>query len=250
MKPVPMEIVSRTHTGRVRKHNEDSVAVLPEHGVAVVADGMGGYNAGEIASRLVVERVAKEIVRRQMIGAVIDKEATQEAILASNHAIFDAIAENPSYGGMGTTVVVALFFDDRIIYGHIGDSRLYRISDGEIVQMTSDHSMVQELVNQGMFFSVEEARRAGVPTNVLTRGLGVEIEVHPDIAESTLAPNDVYLLCSDGLTNMVSDDIIIAVVVAADGDLEAAADRLLERALAEGGIDNITLVLARPKAGA
>lgn len=247
MQSIAVEIVSRTDTGRVRKHNEDSIAVLPGQGVAVLADGMGGYNAGEVASRLVTEVVAKDLLRRQVTNLPLNPDALRDAIERANLAIFDAIKRSPDLTGMATTVVVALFQGDRILYGHIGDSRLYRVSDGAVQQLTNDHSMIQELVDQGMFFSVEEARKAGVPPNVLTRGLGVEQAIEPDVDESPVFAGDVYLLCSDGLTNMVPDESILSIVTAAGEDLERAANQLLQHALEAGGTDNISLILARPK---
>ncbi len=245
MQSTPVEIVSRTDTGRVRKHNEDSIVVLPGQGVAVLADGMGGYNAGEVASRLVAEIIAKDLLRRQVMGESMGPETLRESIERGNRAIFEAIARKPEFSGMATTAVVALFLPGRILYGHIGDSRLYRISDGIVEQLTNDHSMIQELVDQGMFFSVQEARRAGVPPNVLTRGLGVELEINPDVDESPVLDGDIYLLCSDGLSNMLADETILSIVSASSDDLERAANQLLQKALEAGGTDNISLILAR-----
>ncbi len=246
MKPVPMEIVSRTNKGLVRSINEDSIAILPDFGIAILADGMGGYEAGEVASQLAVQSIAKElimVVQNPQVKSGYDE--VEAAVRAANQAIFDAVESRRGSEGMATTIVVAVFADDRVVFAHLGDSRLYRFADTRLEQLTSDHSIVQELVDQGMFFSIKEAMEAGVPNNVLTRGLGVEIQVRLDIGESPLMPNDVYLLCSDGLTNMVSDASIARILGETGGNLEGAADWLIKDALAAGGLDNVSLVLAR-----
>jgi PPM family protein phosphatase len=248
MKPTPMEIASRTDKGLVRSINEDSIVVVPDHGLAVLADGMGGLNAGEVASHLAVESVAKDLLRRMqrgeepMNGAVLG-----EAVRAANQAILRAMEEDPSCAGMATTIAVLLLRGNQVHFAHLGDSRIYRVTPERIECVTTDHSMIQELVDQGLFFSLEEARNAGVPNNVLTRGLGVEEEVQVDIGEARVVPADVYLLCSDGLTNMVSDEEIRQTLQEAGGDLNRAADRLVQMALQAGGLDNVSLILARPR---
>jgi protein phosphatase len=246
MKAVPMEIVSRTNKGLVRSINEDSIAILPDFGLAILADGMGGYEAGEVASQLAVQNIAKElimVVQNPSVGT--GYQEVEDAVRAANQAIFDAVATRRGSEGMATTIVVAVFADERVIFAHLGDSRLYRFAEGTLEQLTSDHSIVQELVDQGMFFSIKEAMEAGVPNNVLTRGLGVETQVRLDIGETPLEPGDVFLLCSDGLTNMVSDTKIAKILGETQGNLEGAADWLLKDALEAGGLDNVSLVLAR-----
>jgi len=241
-----VEIVSRTNKGLVRSINEDSIAILPDFGIAILADGMGGYEAGEVASQLAVQSIAKElimVVQKAHVTSVYDE--VEAAVRTANQAIFDAVASRRGSEGMATTIVVAVFADDRVIFAHLVDSRLYRFADGRLEQLTNDHSIVQELVDQGMFFSIKEAMEAGVPNNVLTRGLGVETQVRLDLGETSLVPSDVYLLCSDGLTNMVSDANIARILGETDGNLEGAADWLLKDALEAGGLDNVSLVLAR-----
>jgi len=248
MKPVSMEIVSRTNKGRVRSINEDSVAVLPDLGLAILADGMGGYDAGEVASQLAVETIAKGLIMLvQNPQAEMGYREIESVVRTANQAIFDAIDNEHGAAGMATTVVVSVFTENRVLFAHLGDSRLYRYADEALEQLTSDHSIIQELVDQGMFFSIKEAMEAGVPNNVLTRGLGVEVEIRLDIGESELVDDDVYILCSDGLTNMVSDDEMVAIFKECQGDLESVAERLLADALKAGGLDNISLVLARVK---
>ncbi len=248
MKPVPMEIVSRTHKGRVRSINEDSIAVLPDFGLAILADGMGGYAAGEVASLLAVQTIAKELIPVVM-NPDIDSGylELEQAVNHANNSIFSAVEQKVGSEGMATTIVVVIFCDDRALFAHLGDSRLYRLSSKGLEQLTSDHSIIQELVDQGMFFSIREAMEAGVPNNVLTRGLGVEQHIRLDIGEAILREEDIYLLCSDGLTNMVSDAQITELIRSNSHCLEQAGDQLIRTALENGGIDNISLVLARAR---
>ncbi len=248
MKPTAMEIASRTDKGLVRSINEDSIVVVPDHGLAVLADGMGGLNAGEVASHLAVESVAKDLLRRMQRGEEpLDGGTLGEAVRNANQAILRAMEQDPSCAGMATTVAVLLLRGTQVYFAHLGDSRIYRVTPQQIECVTTDHSMIQELVDQGLFFSLEEARNAGVPNNVLTRGLGVEETVQVDVGEARVVAGDVYLLCSDGLTNMVDDETIRQAVSGAGGDLNRAADQLLRMALDAGGLDNVSLILARPR---
>lgn len=248
MKPLAMEIASRTDKGLVREHNEDSVVVIPDQGLAVLADGMGGLNAGEVASHLAAEFVAKDLLMRIQAGGFGPQDLVR-AVERANEALRKSVEQNPSHAGMATTIVVLVFSGDQALLAHLGDSRIYRITPDFMECLTTDHSMIQELVDQGLFFSLEEAHNAGIPSNVLTRGLGVEPEVRVDLAEMALTDDDIYLLCSDGLTNMLPDEKIHHIVSAAAGDLHRAADQLLAGALEEGGIDNVSLILARPRRG-
>ncbi len=248
MKPLAMEIASRTDKGLVRGHNEDSVVVIPDQGLAVLADGMGGLNAGEVASHLAAEYVAKDLLKRIQSGAFSRRDLAG-SIERANHAIRDSVEQNPAHAGMATTIVLLMFCEGEAWHAHLGDSRIYRIAPDQLECLTTDHSMIQELVDQGLFFSLEEAHNAGIPSNVLTRGLGVEPEVHVDAGETALKDDDIYLLCSDGLTNMLPDEGIHRIVREAEGDLHRAADALLAGALQAGGIDNVSLILARPRRG-
>lgn len=248
MKPVAMEVVSRTNKGLVRSINEDSIAILPDLGLAILADGMGGYDAGEVASQLAVENIARGLIMMVQDPQVESGYLELETVVGNaNRAIFRAIEEKRGVEGMATTVVLAVFTQQRVLFAHLGDSRLYRFMDNNLEQLTNDHSIVQELVDQGMFFSIREAMEAGVPNNVLTRGLGVEREIRLDIGETELDLNDIFLLCSDGLSNMVSDARIASILAEDHNDLEQAANRLIAEALDAGGLDNVSLVLAREK---
>jgi protein phosphatase len=236
-----VEMVSRTNTGLVREINEDSLAIFPEQGLALLADGMGGHNAGEVASRLTLETITEQLVAASPAanGRLV------QAVEAANGNLLDTVSRQPELEGMATTVVLAQLSGDRLIHAHVGDSRLYLLRGSRIEQLTSDHSMVQEMINQGVFGSMEEALSAGVPPSVLTRGLGIEGQVAVDVGETVVEAGDVFLLCSDGLSGMVSDQDILAAMDSANGDLDQAADRLVELALENGGVDNISLILMR-----
>ncbi len=246
MSDVEMEIVSRTDVGLKRNHNEDRLAVYPDRGLVLLADGMGGYNAGEVASQLVIDTVAAELlpVLEKTDGSVGEKEIVS-AIEISNLAIFNAVEQNAELNGMGTTLVLAIFQGQHAAFAHVGDSRLYRLREGEFEQLTSDHSMLQELLDRGMFETEEEAVDAGVPSSVLTRGLGVEHDIEVDFRKEDLKDGDVYLLCSDGLSGMIPDEAIHSVLESLPEDLPGAADLLTKLALENGGKDNISLILAR-----
>jgi len=251
MTPHILDAIARTDKGRVRKSNEDAYRLLSEYGVVVLADGMGGHRAGEVASGMAVQ-IVSDLLVTQLRQAVDNASATQEwlqqAVMMANQAIFDASEQSSECMGMGTTVVVGLFAENRLFYAHVGDSRLYLLRDGRLKQLTQDHTMLQFLLDQGVFKSQRDARAAGISSNKLMRAVGLDIEVAVDSAEIELEPGDIYLFCSDGLTNMVTDGMIGAVIQESLLDLPYATGLLLELAIRQGGTDNITLVLARPDA--
>jgi protein phosphatase len=243
-----MEMVARTDKGRVREQNEDSLALFPEQGLALLADGMGGHNAGEVASRLALDTVASELLKLFESSDGVDKDGIDLALQRANVALFDAVKGAPELTGMGTTMVLTLWAGRRLLFAHVGDSRLYRYRDEVLAQLTVDHSMIQELISQGMFVSPQEAEEAGVPSSILTRGLGIdEGHVAADIGETEIREDDLFLLCSDGLSDMVADQAMLSVLESGEMDLPVVADHLLDLALEEGGIDNISLILMRPK---
>ncbi|OOZ35712.1 Stp1/IreP family PP2C-type Ser/Thr phosphatase [Solemya velesiana gill symbiont] len=244
MNLMSIEAVSRSDKGLVREINEDNLATLPEFGLVVLADGMGGHNSGEVASQVAVETMASYLMP---VLASVGEAPLEEAVVAANDTIFATIEEESQFNGMATTVVLGVFGEQTLRYAHVGDSRLYCYSDGQLGLLTRDHSMIQELVNQGMFENTEEAREAGVQNNVLTRGLGVDQQVEVDIAEIEIKTGDLYLFCSDGLSNMVSDGVMEELLAATDEDIESTADKLLALALENGGLDNVSLVLVRPQ---
>lgn len=252
-----LEIVALTNSGMVRAHNEDSIATDAACGLAVLADGMGGYNAGEVASGIAVEVMATEIVQPLKNASPVDRdEETGEelavallgrSIRRANTSIFQAAKNHAQYAGMGTTIVSALFYDNRVVVGHVGDSRMYRLRGETLVSITRDHSLLQEQIDCGMI-SVENARHSQ-NKNLVTRAVGIDAEVMPEIHLHDVEAGDVYLLCSDGLNDMVEDDDIQSVLYAMQGNLALAAEQLIQTANDNGGRDNISVILIKVKHG-
>ncbi len=245
------EFTSRTDKGLVRATNEDAFGTLPDDGMVVVADGMGGYQAGEVASQLAVDTVLRHLNRQ--LGKTSDMDGwlreSEQAVEEANLAIWRAADNAPELQGMGTTVVIGMFRDDRLGFAWVGDSRLYRLREGRLSQLTRDHTLVQELVSQGMFASVGEAMEAGIGDNVLTRALGAEEPVPVDVSSVGLLEGDLYMFCSDGLNHMVDDATMEAALGDPQLDLNGRADRMLELAKDHGGLDNITIVLTQVGVG-
>ncbi len=245
--------VGVTDTGRVREHNEDTFGTDQDIGLVALADGMGGYKAGEVASGITVRTVmslVKEAVDREDLS--LRDESTgltrpgillRDAIQRANKIIHQTARTQPNCEGMGTTVVAGLFFDDRLTIAHVGDSRLYRMRDGRLEQVTQDHSLLQELVARG-FYTPEEAARASAK-NYVTRALGVEPTVEVEITEVPVLKDDLYLLCSDGLSDMVEDDDIQLTISTFGANLETLAKQLVMLSNDNGGRDNISIVLVR-----
>ena len=241
-----LDFAWRCDRGLVRQRNEDAVAVHPELGLVVVADGMGGANAGDIASAVAVQAVADRIRRS---GAELDERngalsVLRRALEDANRCVADRAAREPACAGMGTTLVAALFRGGCVHYAHVGDSRLYRLRGGILQQLTRDDSLIQEVVDNGIYSSADEARLNGVPDNVLVKAIGLESDPAVSSAASELAAGDLYLLCSDGLSGLVPPAGIAAVLAETSSGLEAAADALVEAACENGGIDNISVALA------
>ena len=233
--------------GRVRTNNEDAVMVDAAHGVAVLADGMGGYNAGEVASALAVEMISAELGRwLQQASAVATmrdvRRAMEICVDNANRAIFDAANTHAAYAGMGTTLAMAVAHGGKFVIGHVGDSRAYRLREGVLEQLTRDHSLLQEQVDIGLI-TPEEAAASG-NRNLVTRALGVEDTVLLDVREVDVLCDDQLLLCSDGLNDMVRNDEI-AEILAADLTLDAKCQRLVGLANERGGRDNISVVIVK-----
>jgi len=243
---VKLDVAMRSDRGVIRQNNEDAIGGDSTAGLLILADGMGGANAGEVASSLAVDLLHNQLLVGPDVAAQnLDREQLLEALQVVNQAILELARQVPEYQGMGTTLVVGLFQAQRLIYAHVGDSRLYRLRQGRLDQLTSDHTLVQELVKLGEFSSIEESIAAGVPQNVLSRAFGSESSVEIDIAETETRPDDLFLFCSDGLTNMVSDEEIKTNLESADGDLMAQVDSLIECACDHGGVDNVSVILVR-----
>jgi protein phosphatase len=249
---------AKTDVGQKRQGNEDRFCLDPSLGLYVVADGMGGHAAGEVASRLAVETI-QEWMEKYLSGAdvaivgpaVAAASAEANFLLSSirlaNRIIFDSAKDRREYAGMGTTVVAVLAQDDRFVLAHVGDSRIYRIRQHDIVQISRDHSFVQEQVDNGMM-SAAEAHQSQY-RHMITRALGLKESVEVDLTEQPARPGDVLLLCSDGLSDLLDDeDMLVAVRDHAD-DLEQACQALVARANSKGGDDNITVLVVQAKAG-
>jgi serine/threonine protein phosphatase PrpC len=222
-----------TDTGRRRRHNEDSFVLLSP--LFAVADGMGGAQAGEVASRLAATALA------EFDAGGSGEERIVKLVQEANRRVHTASTEDSARAGMGTTMTAALVADDTVTIGHVGDSRAYRLRDGELEQLTEDHTLVAELMRSGKL-SAEEAR-IHPQRSVITRALGADPDVDVDVFTLETQPGDVFLLCSDGLSSMVEDDDIRASLEAHLDDLDAAVDELIQKALIGGGEDNVTVVV-------
>lgn len=240
-----------THTGRVRTNNEDSVAEAPELGLIVLADGMGGHNAGEVASDIAVHATV-EVVRHYWHDPELQAEQKpaaralllERALRTAHERIRERASSDAEHcAGMGTTATCCLIYGDRLTIAHIGDSRAYRLRDRQLTQLTRDHSVIEQLIEQGLY-SRETASRL-VRKNLVTRALGVEASVRIDVLNEDVRLHDLFLICSDGLTDMLSDETISRIL---DQPRMAASDlarQLIDEALASGGHDNITVAIAR-----
>ena len=247
-----IEIAGQSHTGLKRSHNEDCIGTDLSAGLVALADGMGGYKAGEVASALAINTLVVDITDRL---AEIDHEANDvhefspESLLAreivekSNDIIYQTALAQPQYKGMGTTLVMALFYDNRVTVAHVGDSRLYRFRGGNLEQLTVDHTLMQELIERG-FYTREEARNS-MNKNLVTRALGIDPEVQVDIQEDLVLKNDIFLLCSDGLNDMVEDEEIRLTIKENADNLEEAAKKLIQQANDNGGNDNVSVILVK-----
>ena len=228
-----------TDVGRRRKQNEDHFVVDTELGLFVIADGMGGHTAGEVASRF-AGQAALEAVRALQGAPASLSEKLRNAVASANREVVTNAAANPEYAGMGTTFVALLTENGRAALAHVGDSRAYLIRSGNIRQLTDDHSVVAELLRKREIS--EDDAREHPHRHVLTRALGVEDRVEPDLAELSPSVGDIFVICSDGLTNHVQDDEIAKQVIDASS-IDAGCAALIELANQRGGLDNITIAL-------
>jgi len=237
----------------VRKKNEDTIGFDSALGLIVLADGMGGHRGGEIASSMSVDAIL-DALQQQLpklkrgrtdpeTGFSLESLCIQEAIESANDLIFQAADSNPDHFGMGTTIVVLLYYNNTLSLGHVGDSRCYRLRSDKLEQVTKDHSLLQELIDRG-FYTPEEARNSK-NKNLVTRALGIGPHVNVDIQEDIVLKNDIYLLCSDGLTDLVEDEYIHLTIKRFSDNLEEAAKQLITKANENGGKDNISVMLCR-----
>ncbi|MDD2608188.1 MAG: Stp1/IreP family PP2C-type Ser/Thr phosphatase [Giesbergeria sp.] len=234
-----------TDQGRVRSNNEDAVSIDHQAQVVVLADGMGGYNAGEVASHMATELIRTEMARwlaqtRQPPPSSQMRLVFESCVENANQAIFHAAHTNPQYSGMGTTVVAGVWWEDKLMLAHVGDSRCYRLRAGQLLQLTRDHSWLQEQMDAGLI-TPQQAAQSG-QRNLVTRALGVEELVQVESNEFVVEAQDLYLLCSDGLSEMVSEQDLLN-LLSTETTLEAKAQELVDTANAHGGRDNITVAL-------
>jgi len=244
---MPFEFFSATDPGRLRRNNEDSVAVDFDAALVVLADGMGGYNAGEVASNIATSFIRTELGRWLIEAAAQANDADVRRAMDicvdnANRAIFNAAHSNPQYAGMGTTLVVGVFREGRLLLGHVGDSRCYRWRDGQLTQLTRDHSLLQEQIDAGLITKEEAAFSNN--KNLVTRAVGVDETVPLESHQHDLLGGDVVLMCSDGLSDMI-DDARISELLRSSATLEAGASALIDAANQAGGKDNIAVILAR-----
>lgn len=249
-----LEIVSLSHPGKVRSHNEDSVGYEASCGLVVLADGMGGYNAGEVASGMTVSVISSEIKNALQNGVMADNEEDGEDLGVSllrknvqkaNASIYHAAQSQPQYAGMGTTVVAGLFYDNHLAVAHVGDSRMYRLRGEVFESITRDHSLLQEQIDGGII-SIADARKS-MNKNLVTRAVGIDADVDVEVHVYAVQVGDVYLLCSDGLNDMVSDDDIGSALQMLQANLSLAGNQLIEMANDNGGRDNVSVMLVKVK---
>lgn len=248
-----LEIAFATDAGLVREYNEDSIAADPALGLVILADGMGGYRAGDIASRMATATVLGEVRRivrddpPSVIGAYATPQARalRQAIVRANSVVFKTSQQETRYRGMGTTLVSCFFHDDRVTVAHIGDSRLYRLRGGRLQQITTDHSLLQEQVELGLI-TADDAK-ASHNRNLVTRALGVDASVELDMREERTVPGDVYLLCSDGLNDLVDDESIELALSTLNENLPLTAEMLIQIANDNGGHDNVSVIVIKVK---
>ena len=244
----------QTDIGSVRDHNEDAISSDENIGLAILADGMGGHRGGEVASAITVSTIAELVTEKmktvssedtdEKTGYSAESIVVHEAITQANKNVYDSSEANAQYRGMGTTVVVALFYDDRFTVAHVGDSRLYRLRDNLLEQISRDHSLMQELVDRG-FYTSEQARNS-LNKNLVTRAIGIDSKVQIDIQEDITMTGDIYLLCSDGVSDMIEDRLIESTMIEHSKDLEKAASEIIRLSNEHGGKDNISALLVKP----
>jgi len=238
-RPYRLVIAGQTDTGLVRAHNEDCLDWDADLGVALIADGMGGHNAGEVASRLAIDSMMAGL--RAACGDC-DEARLRAMVAEANQVIHEHALAQPDCDKMGTTLVMSCLHQDRLFITHVGDSRAYRLRDGELQRLTDDHSLVRQLLEDGSI-STEEGCDSRYK-NIITRALGVRDDCEPDVGLFGVAIDDVYLLCSDGLTDMVSEQEITDILIDREGRPDAAVTALVEQARQAGGRDNISVIVA------
>lgn len=232
--------------GLSREHNEDCIRWDIEMGLVMLADGMGGHNAGEVASDMAVTAIHDallDVLTPEMLETKVIKceDAVRESVVYANEEIFGQSQEQVECAGMGTTLVLTLFHENHVTWANVGDSRIYRVRNAELSQITQDHSLVQEMVDNG-YLSEEEAL-ISTSRNLITRALGIAPEVEVDVTTEEIDEDDVFLLCSDGLSDLVNDDDILRVILEHRSNMSEATQKLVDLANEHGGTDNVSVIL-------
>jgi protein phosphatase len=248
-----LEIVRLTDVGLQRDHNEDAIASDGAIGFVILADGMGGYKAGEVASEMAILSITAELKEAMAVHSpgridlLLNQQAEAQLILDAvknaNEVIYSVSQTQPQCAGMGTTLVVGLFTNSKLLVGHIGDSRMYRLRNQELNQITEDHSLLQEQMKAGLI-TAEQAKYSA-NKNLVTRALGVDPEVELELKEYDVEVGDIYLLCSDGLSDLVEDEVIQVTLNSLSSNLAEAAEVLVQMANDHGGNDNISVILVK-----
>jgi protein phosphatase len=248
-----VRFAGETNTGKHRGHNEDYLYLPEDERVVMVADGMGGHSAGDVASRMAVEAISSHLrltanEKQVTWPFVLDRDSRREtnrmvsSVKLANLAIYEKAQREGSQRGMGTTIVAVLFADDTVILAHVGDSRIYRVRDGQLEQLTEDHSLLNDYIKMKRI-KLEDAEDFRYK-NVIVRALGMKETISVDVLQKSPRVGDTYLLCSDGLWGMLNDDQLLA-IVQAEQNLDRSCERLVAAANDAGGMDNITVALAR-----
>lgn len=240
-----VEIVGATDRGLVRQRNEDCIKMMPDRGIAILSDGMGGHLAGDVASRMAVDIVAQELrsgVAGEADGHGEIRTDVISALKKANHSIRSKAKSDPRCYGMGATIVLCVVSTD-ILISHLGDSRAYLYVDGALTRLTEDHTLAQSYLKRGLIDEKEAKTWSG--RNLLIKGLGIESAIEPDISVNPVKPGGLYLLCSDGLTDVVSDEKILRKLRTRGHDLTQCARELIDLAISGGGPDNISVILLR-----
>lgn len=246
-----LEFASLSDTGLVRAHNEDAIETSQELGLAILADGMGGYNAGEVASRMCVELISKHLRQKQQSAwipilsrqTMVASRWISDAISYANESVLEAAHEHAEYVGMGTTIVVAMCHQDKLLVAHVGDSRVYRYRSGELKQITRDHSVLQAQIDAGLI--TEEQAQFSPIKNLITRAVGAQEDIEVEIHDHQLEQGDIYLLCSDGLNDMLKHEQINHIMQQHCSQLDLCCQTLVDAANRSGGRDNISVILLR-----
>lgn len=243
-----LEVASLTDVGNVRQYNEDSVAVDAANGILALADGMGGHRAGEVASRMATDTLVSGLAAATRTFGPRARQhapllALSQSINRANRLIHDAGKVDARYRGMGTTMAAAVFHDNKVALAHVGDSRIYRVRDRELALLTRDDSLLRDQVELGVISASEASKSHN--RSLVTRALGIEDRVAPHLAADDALPGDVYLLCSDGLNDMVEDADIELIVASLSVNLPLAVSHLVQAAKDNGGYDNVSVILAK-----